>query len=65
MPSFFALHRPSVAFVVTGLLTVAIVLTISAFRRIDRLAAVLLVPYLCWVVYVAYLTGGYWWLNGA
>jgi tryptophan-rich sensory protein len=36
-----------------------------AFKRIDPLAGWLLLPYLLWVGFAAYLTTGIWWLNRA
>ncbi len=42
-----------------------IVATIAAFRRINRLAAVLLLPYLLWVSFAALLNYAVWQLNPA
>ena len=42
---------------------VAILATAVAFRRIDRPAAWLLVPYLVWVAFAAVLNGTLWRLN--
>ena len=46
------------------ILIVAIVATIRAFRKLDRTAAFLLVPYLAWVAYAALLNGTIWRMNG-
>ena len=54
-PAFFGLQRPDLGLVVIAVLWVAIVGTIVAFRRVDTLAAVLLVPYLAWVSFAAVL----------
>ncbi|WP_323172401.1 TspO/MBR family protein [Natrialba sp. PRR66] len=48
-PVFFGLRRPDIGLVVIGALWIAVVGTIVAFARLDRLAAGLLVPYLGWV----------------
>ena len=40
-----------------------IVLTIRAFERIDRRAALLMLPYLAWSCYATWLNLGFWWLN--
>ncbi|ELZ02333.1 TspO/MBR family protein [Natrialba asiatica] len=48
-PVFFGLRRPDLGLVVIGALWIAVVGTIVAFARLDRLAAGLLVPYLGWV----------------
>ncbi len=42
---------------------VLIVLMTLAFRRVDRLAAVLQLPYILWVSFALYLNVGVWWLN--
>ena len=41
-----------------------ILLMITAFRPLDRWAAVMQIPYLLWVTFAAYLTFGVWRLNG-
>ena len=60
---FFGWHRPGVALIEILLLWVAILATIVAFRRHDRIAAALLVPYLLWVSYAVTLNAGIWYLN--
>ena len=37
--------------------------TARAFYRIDKRAGWLLVPYLAWLIYAAYLNAGVWFLN--
>lgn len=64
-PAFFGLHSPSLAVAVVLLMLALIALTIAAFRRIQRTAAWLLVPYLAWTAFATYLTIGFWWLNPA
>jgi tryptophan-rich sensory protein len=60
---FFGLQRPDLAFVDILLLLGAIVWTMTAFARVDRTAAGLLVPYLLWVAFAAGLNGVLWRLN--
>jgi translocator protein len=62
-PLFFGLQRPGVAFVEIIILWLAIAATIVAFRRVHRVAAWLLVPYLAWVSFAAFLNGTLWRLN--
>lgn len=62
-PLFFGLRRPDLAFAEILLLWVAIAWTISAFRRVDRLAAALLWPYLAWVSFATVLNGTLWRMN--
>jgi len=38
-------------------------LTISSFFRLRRAAAWLMLPYLAWMLFTAYLNAGFWWLN--
>jgi len=49
--------------VVIAALWVLIVATLAAFSRIRRAAGSLLVPYLTWVSFAAYLNYGFWTLN--
>ena len=62
-PLFFGAHLTGVALVVIVALWIMILLTILKFRPLDRLAALLLVPYLIWVSYATYLNAGYLVLN--
>lgn len=60
---FFGLHRPDLAFFEIIVLWLAIVATIALFRRQSNVAAWLLLPYLAWVSFAAYLNYGFWMLN--
>lgn len=60
---YFGLQRPDLAFIDIIALWFAIVATIVLFRRRDRLAGALLVPYLLWVTYAMALNGTIWYLN--
>lgn len=60
---FFGLRNPGLALAEIIALWVAIAGTIGHFRRLDRVAAGLLVPYLAWVSFAAVLNGTLWWLN--
>lgn len=60
---FFGAHWIGSAVVVIVALEIAIVATVLAFRRIDRLAALLLVPYALWVAFAAVLNVAVWRLN--
>lgn len=62
-PVFFGLRQMGVALGIIVILWFAIVITISRFRKVDRVASWLLVPYLAWVSYATYLNAGNWWLN--
>jgi len=60
---FFSLRRPGWALMEIVGLWLLIVATALVFVRINRIAALLLVPYLGWVLYAAVLNGFIWWLN--
>lgn len=60
---FFAWHRGALAFAEILVLWCLIVATVISFRRLNILAAVLLVPYLAWVTFAAALTFAVWQLN--
>ncbi|MGA9402726.1 TspO/MBR family protein [Haladaptatus sp.] len=60
---FFGMQWPAGGLAVILALLVAIVATMVAFARIDRRAAALLVPYLCWVSFATLLNYELWRLN--
>ena len=62
-PLFFGLHRPGLAFAEIILLWLAILWTMAAFARVDRVAAGLLAPYLAWVSFASVLNATLWRLN--
>lgn len=62
-PTFFAAQELLLALVVICVLWLLIVVTIVAFDRVDRRAALLLVPYLAWVTFAAILNYSLWQLN--
>jgi translocator protein len=61
---FFAWRRGALAFADIVLLLALIVATMVAFARVDRLAAILLLPYLAWVMFATALTYAIWRANG-
>ncbi|WP_035612752.1 TspO/MBR family protein [Haloferula sp. BvORR071] len=62
-PLFFGLHRPDLAFADIVLLWLAIIVTITVFRRVHRGAGWLLVPYLAWVSFASVLNFTLWRMN--
>jgi len=60
---FFGLHSPLLAFVVIVTLWIFIFLTIVEFKKVDKLAANLLVPYLLWVSFASILNLSIFLLN--
>jgi tryptophan-rich sensory protein len=57
-PVFFALHQTRVALAIIVLMAIAIAATIVAAWLTQRVAALLLIPYLAWVLYAASLNAG-------
>jgi len=62
-PAFFALQNPPVALAIIGLLWVLLGVTMWLFDRVDRRAALLLVPYFMWVSFAPVLSYAIWQLN--
>lgn len=60
---FFGTRNPGGAFLEILVLWLAIAATIRLFANISKTAAWLLVPYLAWVAFAAYLTYAFWTLN--
>ena len=60
---FFGLHSPGGGLVVIAILALAIGATMFWGRRVSKVAALLLVPYLGWVCFAAYLNYQFWRLN--
>ncbi|MEO6153238.1 MAG: TspO/MBR family protein [Croceibacterium sp.] len=62
-PVFFAYHEISLALAVIGALDVAVVLTIVLFWLVRRGAALLLLPYLAWILFATLLNWQFLQLN--
>jgi len=60
---FFGQHRAGAALLEIAVLWLVILATIIAFWRVRPAAGALLVPYLGWVSFAAYLNAGIWRLN--
>lgn len=61
--AFFGARQPWLGVVVIGLLVAAIIWTIQTFRMVSKPAALLMMPYLFWVLFATYLTVGVALLN--
>ena len=61
--AFFGMRAIGLGLAVIAVLWALIVATIWTFARVDRRAALLLVPYLVWVSFAAYLNYQFWVLN--
>jgi len=60
---FFGLHNTLAAFTEIIFLWIAIFATIFLFYKIDKKAAYVLIPYICWVTFAAFLNYNVWILN--
>lgn len=60
---FFYLHNPLLAFIEIIILLLVIFETYSQFKKIDKIAGYLFIPYLCWVSFAMILNASIWWLN--
>ncbi len=60
---FFGLHRPDIAFFEIAVLWGAILAVVLLFWRVDRVAGILMLPYLAWVGFASCLNLALWRLN--
>ncbi len=60
---FFGLHNPLLALIEIILLWLMIFETYNMFKKINKTAGLLLLPYLAWVSFAAILNANIWWLN--
>ena len=61
---FFFLRSPLLGLIDIVAILIFLILNIRAFYRLDRVAAILLIPYLLWTFYAAILNFTLWSLNG-
>lgn len=62
-PAFFGAHALGTALAIIAALWASIALLVLVSWRVERLAGLLLVPYLAWVSFAAALNFAYWQLN--
>ncbi|WP_243108669.1 TspO/MBR family protein [Clostridium rectalis] len=60
---FFRLKLKGLSFAELLTLLVFIILTTVEFIKIDKVSAYLLIPYLFWSTFAAYLNGSIWYMN--
>ncbi|HNP31765.1 MAG TPA: tryptophan-rich sensory protein [Flavobacterium sp.] len=60
---FFGLHNTMLALIEIIVLLLLIYDTYTAFKKIDKTAGMLLLPYLAWVGFATILNASIWWLN--
>lgn len=62
-PVFFLLQNIGFAFLIIVLLDIFAILTFKEFAKISKFSAMLLVPYIIWILFATYLNGAYFYLN--
>ncbi|MBT2133298.1 tryptophan-rich sensory protein [Croceibacterium sp. LX-88] len=62
-PIFFAAHEITLALIVIGVLNVAVIVTIVLFWKVRRSAALLMLPYLAWLLFATVLNWQFLRLN--
>ncbi len=62
-PIFFGMARVDAALAIIAAMWLGVLATISSAWRVDRLSAVLLLPYLLWLSYAVYLNAGIYGMN--
>lgn len=62
-PLFFGLHQPGFAFAEIMALWLVLLITVTLFWRVRKVAGALLLPYLAWVTFAAVLNFTIWRLN--
>jgi tryptophan-rich sensory protein len=62
-PVFFGAKMPGVALIVLAALIFTVILTIRNFLKINRIAGLILLPYLAWLCFAFYLNAAYKILN--
>jgi benzodiazapine receptor len=60
---FFGLQNPLLALIEIILLWLLIFETYNQIKKIEKVAGMLLLPYLAWVSFATILNGSIWWLN--
>lgn len=60
---FFGFKLYGLAFIELIILFIFIIITTIKFYKVDKLAGILLVPYLLWTMFAGYLNFGVWFLN--
>lgn len=60
---FFNLHFIGFAFFEIILMLLFIIFNIYWFNKVNKIAAILLIPYLIWVAFATFLNGTIWFLN--
>ena len=59
---FFSFRLYGLAFIVNKIMLIFLIITFNKFLRLDRIAAVLLIPHILWIIYVG-VVNFFIWMN--
>lgn len=62
-PVFFLLHNITLALIIIILMDLFVLLTIKRFFAVSKLAGMILIPYLLWILFATYLNAAFLILN--
>lgn len=62
-PVFFYLKNMFLALIIIIFLDIFTILTIKSFYKVSKISALILIPYLIWILFATYLNIGYFLLN--
>ena len=62
-PIFFLLQNIGFAFLIIVLLDIFAIMTVKEFYKVSKFSAMLLIPYIVWILFATYLNGAYFYLN--
>lgn len=62
-PVFFYLKNMFLALIMIIFLDIFTILTIKSFYKVSKISALILIPYLIWILFATYLNIGYFLLN--
>ena len=62
-PIFFMMQNIGFALFIIILLDIFTIMTAKEFYKVSKLSAILLFPYILWILFATYLNGAYFFLN--
>ena len=62
-PVFFYFHNIALALVILVFMLILVIWNIIEFYNVSKASAILLMPYLAWIIYAVYLNSGFLVLN--
>ena len=62
-PAFFVAHNIGMALVIILLLDLFVIMTIIQFFKVSKIAGIIMIPYLIWILFATYLNISFFILN--